>query len=294
MNLRDRLNAAFTGEYVLDREISGGGMANVFVAEERALGRTVVLKVLPPELAAEVSEERFRREVLLAARLQHPHIVPIFSAGEADGLLYYTMPLVEGETLRSRLLREGELPVADAIRVLGCVADAMAYAHSHGVVHRDIKPDNILLSGQHAVVTDFGIAKALGDSSPNTRLTATGLAMGTAAYMAPEQVSADPTVDHRADIYALGIVAYELLAGAPPFSARTAQQLAAAHLTQQPEALTTKRAAVPAALATLIMSCLEKRPADRPQSAELLAHELSQLAISGGLGASAASRPRSR
>ena len=294
MNLRDRLNAALSGVYVIDREIGGGGMASVFVAQERALGRAVVLKVLPPELAAEVSEERFRREVLLAARLQHPHVVPILTAGEADGLLYYTMPFVEGETLRSRLMREGELPIPDAIRVLSCVADAMAYAHSHGVVHRDLKPENILLTGQHAVVTDFGIAKALGEASSGTALTGTGLAIGTAAYMAPEQGAADPAADHRVDIYTLGIVAYELLAGAPPFSGRTAQQLAAAHLTQQPEAITTRRAAVPAGLAMLVMSCLEKRPADRPQSAELLARELSQLAASGGQVASRGGSPRPR
>lgn len=294
MNLRDRLTAALSGVYVIDREIGGGGMASVFVAQERALSRSVVLKVLPPELAAEVSEERFRREVLVAARLQHPHIVPILSSGEADGLLYYTMPFVDGETLRSRLMREGELPIADAMRVLSCVADAMAYAHSQGVVHRDIKPENILLTGQHAVVTDFGIAKALGDASSGTALTATGLAIGTAAYMAPEQAAADPAADHRVDIYALGIVAYELLAGATPFSARTSQQLAAAHLIQQPEAITTRRAAVPAGLAMLVMSCLEKRPSDRPQSAELLARELSQLTVSGGQAAGRGGSPRSR
>lgn len=282
MDFRDRLQTALGATYAVDREIGGGGMSRVFVAQEIALGRTVVVKVLPPELAAEVSEERFRREVLLAAGLQHPHIVPLLSAGQADGLLYYTMPFVEGETLRSRISREGELPVAEAVRVLAHVADAVAYAHAHGIVHRDIKPENILLTGQHALVTDFGVAKALGEAASGTTLTATGLALGTAAYMAPEQVAADPAVDHRADIYALGIVAYELLAGAPPFSARTSQQLAAAHLTQQPEAVDRKRPAVPPALATLVMSCLEKRPADRPQSAEWITRELATLAISGG------------
>ncbi|HUQ21032.1 MAG TPA: serine/threonine-protein kinase [Gemmatimonadaceae bacterium] len=292
--LRDRLNAALSGRYVLDREIGGGGMSSIFVAQELALGRDVVMKVLPPELAAAVSEERFRREVLVAARLQHPHIVPIHSAGEADGLLYYTMPLVEGETLRARLTREGELPVSDAIRVLSCVADAMAYAHSHGVVHRDIKPENILLTGQYAVVTDFGIAKALGDAASETSLTKTGIAIGTAAYMAPEQVAADPSVDHRVDIYALGIVAYELLAGAPPFSQRTAQQIASAHMTEQPEPITKRRPAVSPGLATLVMNCLEKRPADRPQSAETVVNELSQLAVSGGQAAGHAAATHSR
>lgn len=260
-------------------------MARVFVAQEIALGRTVVIKVLPPELAAEVSEERFRREVLLAAGLQHPHIVPILTAGQADGLLYYTMPFIEGETLREQISRGGELPVSNAVRVLSCVADALAYAHSHGVVHRDIKPENILLGGQHAFVTDFGVAKALGDAGGATSLTATGLALGTAAYMAPEQVAADPGVDHRADIYAFGIVAYEVITGAPPFAARTAQQLAAAHLTQQPERIAARRPAIPASLAALIMSCLEKRPADRPQSAEHLTRELSAIATLGGQAA---------
>lgn len=294
MDLRDRLQTAISGTYAIEREIGGGGMSRVFVAREIALGRTVVVKVLPPELAAEVSEERFRREVTHAAALQHPHIVPLLNAGQADGLFYYTMPFVEGETLRSRLSREGELPVAEAIRVLAQVTDALAYAHSHGIVHRDIKPENILLTGQHALVTDFGVAKALGEAATGSTLTAAGLALGTAAYMAPEQVAADPNVDHRADIYALGIVAYELLAGAPPFAARTSQQLAAAHLTQQPEAVSRRRASAPAALASLVMSCLEKRPADRPQSAEAISRELATIAVSGAQLARAGQASRKR
>ena len=294
MDLRDRLDASLGGSYTIERELGGGGMARVFVAREIALNRSIVIKVLPPELAAEVSEERFRREINLAARLQHPHIVPILSAGQADGLLYYTMPLVEGETLRSRLSREGELPIVDAVRVLGCVADAVAYAHAHGIVHRDIKPENILLTGQYAVVTDFGVAKALGEAASETTLTGTGLAIGTAAYMAPEQVAADPAIDHRADIYSFGIVAYEVLTGATPFSGRTSQQQAAAHLTQQPERVALRRPAVPAALADLIMKCLEKRPADRPQSTEQLTRELSAIAVSGGQPSSERSLGRSR
>ncbi|MGI8619547.1 MAG: protein kinase domain-containing protein [Gemmatimonadaceae bacterium] len=294
MDLRDRLDASLGGSYTIERELGGGGMARVFVAREIALNRAVVIKVLPPELAAEVSEERFRREINLAASLQHPHIVPILSAGQADGLLYYTMPLVEGETLRSRLSREGELPIVDAVRVLGCVADAVAYAHAHGIVHRDIKPENILLTGQYAVVTDFGVAKALGEAASETTLTGTGLAIGTAAYMAPEQVAAEPAIDHRADIYSFGIVAYEVLTGATPFSGRTSQQQAAAHLTQQPERVAMRRPAVPAALADLIMKCLEKRPADRPQSTEQLTRELSAIAVSGGQPSSERSPGRSR
>ena len=207
-------------------------MSRVFVAEETALGRKVVIKVLPPELAAVLSADRFRREIQLAASLQHPHIVPLFAAGEAGDLVYYTMPLVEGESVRARLTREGELPVPEAVRVLRDVADALSYAHRHGVVHRDIKPDNVLLSDHHALVTDFGVAKALDEATRHATLTATGLALGTPAYMAPEQAAADPHADHRADIYALGVLGYEILAGRPPFTGPSPQAIIAAQLTQ--------------------------------------------------------------
>ena len=187
------------------RELGGGAMSRVFVAEETELGRQVVIKVLPPELAASLSLDRFRREIHVAASLQHPHIVPLLSAGQAGDLLYYSMPLVEGESLRARLRRDGELPVAETVRILRDVADALSYAHRHGVVHRDIKPDNVLVSDGHALVTDFGVAKAL-DEARHSVLTSAGLALGTPAYMAPEQAAADPHVDHRADIYAVGAV----------------------------------------------------------------------------------------
>ena len=215
----DRLRAALADRYVLERELSGGAMSRVFVAEETSLGRKVVIKVLPPELAAGLSVDRFRREIQLAASLQHPHIVPLLAAGEAGDLLYYTMPLVEGESLQARLARERRAAGAEAIRVLRDVADALSYAHRHGVVHRDIKPDNILLSDGHALVTDFGVAKALDQATRQSSLTSTGLALGTPAYMAPEQAAADPHTDHRADIYALGVLGYEILTGQPPFTA---------------------------------------------------------------------------
>ena len=262
-----RLQAALGSTYTVGRELGGGGMSRVFVAVEAALDRQVVIKVLPPELGVGLNVERFRREIQLAAKLQHPLIVPVLTAGAADGLLYYTMPLVEGESLRARLGRQGELPIAEGVRILADVADALAYAHGHGLVHRDIKPDNVLLSGKHALVTDFGVSKALSSATGPASLTSVGVALGTPAYMAPEQAAADPSTDHRADIYALGIVAYELLTGHAPFAGMTAQQLLAAHVAQPPPPLTGSRPAVPRSLETLVLRCLEKRPADRPQSA---------------------------
>jgi serine/threonine-protein kinase len=271
-------------------------MSRVFVAEETELGRQVVIKVLPPDLAASLSLDRFRREIQLAASLQHPHIVPLLSAGQAGELLYYTMPLVEGESLRARLRRDGELPVSEAVRILRDVTDALSYAHRHGVVHRDIKPDNVLLSDGHALVTDFGVAKAL-DQARQSSLTSTGLALGTPAYMAPEQAAADPHTDHRADLYALGVLGYEILAGQPPFMAPTAQAVVAAHLLQAPTPLAVLRPSVPPALAALLMRCLEKRPADRPQSAAEVLHALegSTTPVNGAETATAGgAAPRAR
>src|SRR5690349_13080306 len=261
-------------------------MSRVFVAAETALDRRVVIKVLPPETAAQVSLERFKREILLAARLQHPHIVPLLTAGESNGLPYFMMPFVDGESLRVRLARHGELPVNHAIRMLREIASALAYAHEHGIVHRDIKPDNVLLSGGSAMVTDFGVAKALSASSnaEHGGMTSLGVALGTPAYMSPEQASADPSVDHRADIYSFGVLAYELLTGQPPFAGRTPQNLLAAHVTEVPEAINKRRASLPPALAALVMRCLEKRPADRPQSASEVVHALDDITTpSGGM-----------
>ena len=275
-----------SGSYTLERELGGGGMSRVFVAQETALGRQVVIKVLPGETAAHVSLERFKREIMLAARLQHPHIVPLHSAGESNGLPYFTMPFVEGESLRVRLARHGELPVNDAIRILREIASALAYAHEHGIVHRDIKPDNVLLSGGSAMVTDFGVSKALSASSNSEQgsVTSLGVALGTPAYMSPEQASADPAVDHRADIYAFGVLAYELLTGQPPFVGRAPQQLLAAQVTESPEPIGRRRSNLPPALAALVMRCLEKRPADRPQSAAEVVHALDDITTpSGGM-----------
>ena len=283
-DLTDRLQAALGDTYRIERELGGGGMSHVFVAREIALGRQVVVKVLPPEMAAAVNIERFRREIQLVASLQHPHIVPVLSAGQAGDLFYYTMPLVDGESLRAKLAREGELPVGDAIRILRDVVDALAYAHARGVVHRDIKPDNVLISGQHAVVTDFGVAKAMSAASGSSTLTSLGMALGTPAYMAPEQAAADPNIDARADLYAVGAMAYEMLCGRPPFSGMTPQQVLAAHVTIPPAPINTQRTSVPPALNSLVMRCLEKKPADRVQSAAEMLTQLQAMATpSGGL-----------
>ena len=271
--LREQLETALGPAYRFERELGGGGMSRVFLAEEVALGRRVVVKVLAPDLAAGVSGERFRREVQLAAKLQHPHIVPLLAAGQSDDLLYYIMPFVDGESLRQRLARENELPVAEAVRLSREIADALSHAHAQGIVHRDIKPENVLLSNRHAVVADFGIAKAIEEGHAHGRagapgLTSVGFTLGTPAYMAPEQAVADPATDHRADLYSLGVMAYEMIAGRPPFRGVSSQELIAAHVATPPEPLGSLRPACPAAVAAVIMRCLEKRPADRPQSAE--------------------------
>ncbi|MGH7518494.1 MAG: protein kinase domain-containing protein [Gemmatimonadales bacterium] len=282
-DLRERLQTALGAGYRVERELGAGGMSVVFLAEELALGRKVVVKVLRPELAAGLSAERFRREIHLAAGLQHPHIVPLFAAGEAAGLLYYTMPFVGGESLRARLRREGELPVPEALRVLGEVLDALEYAHAQGIVHRDIKPENVLFSGVHAVVADFGVAKALSVAVADTTLTGAGLALGTPAYMAPEQAAGDEHTDHRADLYAAGVMAYEMLAGRPPFFAPTPQALIAAHLTRAPEPLSHQRPGLAPGLDAAVMRCLAKRPADRWQSAHDLRRALgAMLTPTGG------------
>ncbi len=253
--------------YRIERELGAGGMATVYAAEDLKHHRSVAVKVLRPELAASLGAERFLREIEIAASLQHPHILPLHDSGGAGSVLYYVMPLVEGESLRDRLTKTGALPIDDATRIIREVADALAYSHARGVVHRDIKPENILLSSGHALVTDFGIAKAVSDARAESNLTATGVSLGTPTYMAPEQATADPSLDHRADIYALGVMAYEILAGRPPFTGNNAQQIIASHLTRAPDALNVHRASVPPPLEGVIMRCLEKNPADRFQSA---------------------------
>jgi serine/threonine-protein kinase len=274
-SFREELQAALEGSYILERELADAGMARVFVAREVALGRTVVVKALSPDLAARLSLERFRREIQLTARLVHPAIVPLLTAGDADGFLYYTMPFVEGESLRARLMRSGELPVAEAISIMRDLAEALSYAHTQGVVHRDIKPENILLSAAGALLTDFGIAKALHFAAADRdEQMSAGLAFGTPAYMAPEQAAADPRADHRADLYSLGVVAYEMLIGHPPFEHRSPQAVLAAQAVESPDPIAPLRPAVPARVAVLVMQLLEKRPADRPQSANAVVRSL--------------------
>ena len=279
-----RLTAALADRYRIERELGQGGMATVYLAEDLKHRRPVAIKVLRPDLAASLGPDRFMQEIDIAARLQHPHILPVHDSGEAGGFLFYVMPYVDGESLRERLTNHGELPVHDAVRLLVEITDALAYAHSHGVVHRDIKPENIMLSGRHALVTDFGVAKAVSEASGRNRLTTAGVALGTPAYMAPEQASADPNLDQRVDIYALGVLGYELLAGRPPFVGGTPQQVLAAHVTTAPEPVTTHRTTVSPALGSVIMRALEKRPADRWQTADELLAQLEPLATpSGGL-----------
>ena len=215
----DRLKAALADRYAIEREVGTGGMATVYLAEDLKLHRKVALKVLKPDLAAALGPDRFLQEIEIAAQLHHPHILPLHDSGDADGFLYYVMPYEEGQSLRERLAKEGELPIAEAVRILRDVVDALTHAHKHNIVHRDIKPDNVMLSDRHAFVTDFGVAKAVSEATGRQQLTTTGVALGTPAYMAPEQAAADPHIDHRADIYAVGVVAYELLTGRPPFTA---------------------------------------------------------------------------
>jgi len=271
-DLRQQLQATLGATYTLERELSGGGMSRVFVATDPALNRHVVVKVLAPELAQGLSAERFAREIKLAAALQDPHIVPVHSAGEAGGLPFYTMPFVEGESLRARLMR-GPVPLNEAVGILRDVALALEYAHARNVIHRDIKPENVLLAGRTAVVADFGIAKAVSAARtqapgvPAGTLTSIGQSLGTPAYMAPEQVAGDP-VDHRADLYAWGVMAYEVLAGRHPFADKaSAAQLMAAHVAERPAPISDVKPGLPPPLATLVMRSLEKDPAARPQSA---------------------------
>ena len=280
----DRLKEALAGRYAIEREIGSGGMATVYLAEDLKHERKVAVKVLRPELAAALGSDRFHQEIKIAAQLHHPHILPLHDSGAADGFLYYVMPYEDGQSLREKLAREGELPIADAVRILRDVVDALSHAHKHNVVHRDVKPDNVMLSDRHALVTDFGVAKAVSEATGRHKLTTEGIALGTPAYMAPEQAAADPHIDHRADIYAVGAVAYELLTGRPPFAGTTQQEVLAAHVTQAPEPVTKYRESVPPALATLVMRCLEKKAADRWQSAEELLPQLEALATPSGGG----------
>ncbi len=273
--LQIEVQAALGDSYTIERELPRGGMSRVFVATENALGRHVVIKVLSPELAATLSAERFKREIQLAARLQHPHIVPLLSAGQAGRHLYYTMPLVDGESLRDRISRQRPMPIADVVTIIDAVARSLGYAHGEGIAHRDIKPENVMFFHGQAVVLDFGIGKALQraaedatDGAFAARITMPGTSLGTPTYIAPEQAAGDADLDHRADLYALGVVAYEMLTGHPPFAGRSPQQVMEAHANRAPEPIGPRRPDAPPHLVAVVMKCLEKRPANRPQSGD--------------------------
>jgi tRNA A-37 threonylcarbamoyl transferase component Bud32 len=257
-----RLTASLADRYRIERELGAGGMATVYLAEDLRHQRRVAIKVLRPELAAALGHERFLREITTTANLRHPHILPLFDSGEADGFLYYVMPYAEGESLRDRLDREKQLPLEDAMRIATEVADALSHAHGRGVVHRDIKPENILLEGEHAVVADFGIARAVTAAGAES-LTQTGMAIGTPAYMSPEQAAGAGDLDGRSDLYALGCVTYEMLAGQPPFTGPTVASVVSQHLASEPRLVTELRAAVPARVADALHRALAKDPVDR-------------------------------
>ena len=273
-----RLQAALTGRYTIEHEIGRGGMATVYLARDLKHGRPIALKVLRPELAAALGPGRFLREIEIAARLTHPNILPLHDSGEAGGLLYYVMPYVDGESLRSRLAREGPLPLDQALEIAREVASALGYAHEHGVVHRDIKPENVLLESGHAVVADFGVARAVWELAGD-RLTETGIAVGSPAYMSPEQAGAEERLDGRSDIYALGCVLYEMLVGEPPFTGPTPRAVAAKHLRQSVPSARITRPGVPAAVDRVIRTALAKVPADRFSDA---AHFAAALAACAG------------
>ncbi len=285
-DVTDRLQAAITDRYVLGRELGRGGMATVYLAQDLKHDRPVAIKVLHPDLAATLGPERFQREIRVAAQLQHPHILPVYDSGAGEGILWFTMPYVEGHTLRQRLRQDGRLPVAEAVSIVGDIARALAFAHRRGVVHRDVKPENVMVGDEHVFLTDFGIAKPL-DRARDPQLTVAGVIVGTPAYMAPEQVGAESSTDHRADIYALGILAYELLVGEPPFTDLELGPLLAAHATRDPEPVARRRPDVPSPLSDVVARCLRKDPAERWDSAEALCQAL-RTAVSPGPSAAPA------
>ncbi len=289
-DLVDRLQIALASRYRIERTLGRGGTATVFLAEDLKHGRRVAVKVLDPEVAAAIGPERFLGEIATVARLTHPHILPLHDSGVADGLLYYVMPYVEGESLRDRLAREKQLPLDDALRIVREVADALSYAHGRGLIHRDIKPENILLQEGHAVVADFGIARAVAAAGAE-QLTATGIAVGTPLYMSPEQAAGGRDLDGRSDLYSLGCVLYEMLAGVPPFAGTTAESLAHQHLNVAARPVTEIRPAVPAAVAAALQRALAKAPADRFNPVAQFGEALG----AGAAGASpAVTRPRGR
>ena len=277
-----RLSTALSDRYRIERELGAGGMATVYLAHDLRHDRKVAIKVLRPELAAVIGAERFLSEIRTTANLQHPHILPLHDSGEADSFLFYVMPFVEGESLRDRLTREKQLPVADAVRIASEVAGALDYAHRHGIIHRDIKPENILLHDGRALVADFGIALAA--TSAGSRMTETGMSLGTPHYMSPEQAMGDRELTPRSDIYALGAMTYEMLLGEPPFTGPTAQSIVAKVVTEEPAPIAPRRRSVPEAVQGAVLTALEKLPADRFATAAEFA------AAMGGTGAATGPR----
>src|ERR1051326_460056 len=300
MNALAQLNSALAGRYTIDREIGAGGMATVYLARDLRHQRKVALKVLNPELGAVLGVERFLSEIRVTANLQHPNLLALFDSGAAEGLLFYVMPYVEGESLGARLDREKQLPVEEAIRIAMAVGNALDYAHRHGVIHRDLKPDNILLHEGQPLVADFGIALAVSNAG-GSRITQTGLSLGTPQYMSPEQATGDRTIDGRTDIYSLGAVLYEMLAGDPPHIGSTAHAIIAKVLMDKPRSLRLTRSAVPAHVDAAVERALEKLPADRFATAhefvDALADRASHVhapARAPEIGGATGGRPRTR
>ena len=269
----ERLKAALADRYAIREELGSGGMATVYLADDLKHEREVAIKVLRPELAASIGNERFLQEIRITAKMSHPHVLPLYDSGEADGFLYYVMPLVIGESLRDLLNRDQQLPIDDAVRITREAAEALAHAHGHGLVHRDIKPENILLSDGHAIVADFGISRALSKAG-GARMTQTGMAIGTPAYMSPEQSAGDPNVDARSDVYSLGCVLYEMLTGQIPFTAPSAQAMMARHAMQPVPPPSVMRPAVSPELENVVVRAMAKNPVDRLANATELGNAL--------------------
>lgn len=284
----ESLQVSLSSAYRIERELGGGGMSRVFLAEELRFGRKVVIKVLPPDVSGAVNAERFEREIRVVARLQHPHILPLLTAGESEGLLYYTMPFVQGESLRERMVREGRVPIEAALRITSEVADALACAHSEGVIHRDIKPENVLLSAGHAVVADFGIAKAIsvakttvGGGQEDSGLTQLGTSLGTPAYMSPEQAAGEEHLDGRTDIYSLGCVLYEMLAGRQPFTGASVAALIAKRFTETPVGLRTIDSAISIEAERIVARAMGREPSERFGTAGEMVRDLAAATASG-------------